>query len=648
MVASASQSRAHSPTETLAVASPTTEVATSHEKDGIKEQHAREADANAAEPAAQQQDSKKHHLESSEHRMVKNNLWLVIPGLMLTVFLAALDQTALSSALPTVVSQVRGGGPSSFTWIASAYLLTATSLIPMWGRLSDIVGRRPLLWVANFFFLFGSIMCGAAQDITWLCVCRGVQGVGGGGIIAMCQIILGDVTPLEKRGVFQGAFGAVWSVASVLGPLIGGALAEKSSWRWIFFINPIIAAFPLIIMWFALKVPFVQKKTARQVWDEFDKLGYGLLLAAVILFLLGFVYAEVEGFNSSRSIGFLATGAALFPIFVGYEFLAERLLPTSRPIFPTRLFKLRTTTLLLIAVAMHGIAFFSSTYYIPFYFQVKGSSPIFSAVEQLPFSLVSGIMSVVSGVVLTKLGRYKPVAVVGLGVFTLGQGLMILIDAEQRKSVVLAVIFVAGLGLGCFFQTPLIGIMAAMPHEEMAAATSAMAMVRSAAGAVGIAVAGAIFNSKVKSGTEGIEGYVAPADPSSDILSISHLQPLALRNAVTVAYCDAIRLIFIICTPLVGVAFLCTLFVKEYSLQRKVVQEKSKQEVMAAQRELDLEAANGEKSADTRAGAATSGGQNKTTSSDNGHTSEDDAIVRQASASDSADSTDQPKQKPAE
>jgi Major Facilitator Superfamily len=179
------------------------------------------------------EDAKQPHWLTTEgtHSIPDNNMYIVLPGLMLAVFLAALDQTIVSTALPTISVELNAG-PSGYAWVGTAYLLTATALIPLYGRLSDLTGRKPLLWVAIVFFLFGSALCGAAQNITWLCVARGIQGVGGGGIISLIQVIMGDITTLEQRAAFAGVFGFTWGLASVIGPLAGGALTDKVSWRW--------------------------------------------------------------------------------------------------------------------------------------------------------------------------------------------------------------------------------------------------------------------------------------------------------------------------------------------------------------------------------------------------------------------------------
>ncbi len=177
-------------------------------------------------------EKKPHWLQTEgEHRIPDNNLWIVFPGLMLSVFLAALDQTILAVALPTIAEELQAG-PAAYSLVGSLYLITASAMMPLYGRVSDITGRKPIAFFAIIVFLLGSALCGAAKTITWLCAARAVQGVGGGGIISMAQIIMSDITTLEKRAAFAGVFGFVWGLASVIGPLAGGALTDKVSWRW--------------------------------------------------------------------------------------------------------------------------------------------------------------------------------------------------------------------------------------------------------------------------------------------------------------------------------------------------------------------------------------------------------------------------------
>jgi EmrB/QacA subfamily drug resistance transporter len=492
---------------------------------------------------------------------------------MLSVSLAALDQTIVSTALPTINRDLNGSA-AAYTWVASAYLMAAAVVVPLYGRLSNLVGRKPLFFSAIALFLLGSALCGAAQNPTWICVSRAIQGLGGGGIIGLVQVTTSDIVPLAKRGAFQGLFGAVWGISSVIGPLIGGALTEYTalSWRWCFLINLPLGVIAAVIVFFFLKLNPTPKRPWRDLVHEFDFIGYFLLVAAIIIFIFGFTEAETQGFDTAAAIALIVVGALLFPVVVGWSFYVEKRMSRVKPILPPRIFRTRTTGLILVTVFIHGFVFFSYTYQLPIFFQaVLGSSALLSGVYMLPYALIGSLASLVSGVAVVKLGRWRPVYWWGWTFSIIGYSAMTAIDGNSSLALVSGTSTLAALGYGCLFQVPLLGLMSAMPHSEMPSSTTTLALMRTMSGAVGIAVSQSIFATRVTELTGSIPGYTVPADPSQDIQGLKDLQPPSLASQVIYEYGEALHLNFIILAPIIAVGFLCSLGVKGYSMQRKNV-----------------------------------------------------------------------------
>ncbi|MFE1837806.1 MDR family MFS transporter [Streptomyces sviceus] len=477
------------------------------------------------------------------------------------MLISALDQTIVSTALPTIVSDL--GGMSHLSWVVTAYLLASTAATPLWGKLGDQYGRKKLFQAAIVIFLIGSALCGLAQDMPQLIAFRALQGLGGGGLMVLSMAIVGDIVPPRDRGRYQGLFGAVFGATSVLGPLLGGLFVDRLSWRWVFYVNLPVGAVALVVIAAALRIPVRSQK------HRIDYLGT-LLIASVAtcLILVTSLGGRTWGWTSAPSIGTAALGGVLLVWFLAVEHGA------AEPVLPLKLFRIRTFALSSAISFVIGFAMFGAMTYLPTFLQVvMGVSPTMSGVHMLPMVLGLLLTSTLSGQVVSRSGRWKIFPVLGTAVTAAGLLLLHRLTESSGNLEMSLYFFVFGFGLGLVMQVLVLIVQNAVSYEDLGVATSGVTFFRSIGSAFGVAVFGTVFTSRLDDKLHDV--FTGPAQSraaavlEADPRAMDRLPP-ALRPSALHAYATSITDVFLYAAPIVLLAFALTWFLKEDRLRGSV------------------------------------------------------------------------------
>ena len=407
----------------------------------------------------------------------------ILFAVMLGLFLGALDQTIVGPALPTIATQLAGN--DLYVWAITIYLLTSTITVPFWGKLSDLYGRKPIFMIGIVIFLAGSALSGLSQSMGMLILFRGVQGIGAGTLFPVALAIIGDLFTPQERGKYQGLFGAVFGIAFIVGPLVGGFLTEQVSWHWIFYVNIPIGILSLYFIWRLL--PTVKNPRATR---NFDILGGAIFTVAVSFLLVGLTNKQFGQWTDFSVGGFIAIALVGIVAFIWAEFRAKE------PIIPPQLFRIRTYTSSMISTFFASFAFFGAIIFLPRWFQfVHGFSPTNSGLAALPLMVGLILSSIVSGLVVSRTGRYKWLVVGAIVVMGVATALMTQLTAETPLPIVWLWMFIAGLGVGPTFSVFTIIVQNAVPFHELGVATSNLTFFRQIGGTVALAIVGTIFGS---------------------------------------------------------------------------------------------------------------------------------------------------------
>ncbi|KAI9720042.1 MAG: hypothetical protein M1812_003169 [Candelaria pacifica] len=495
---------------------------------------------------------------------------VIMSALCLSVFLAALDQTIITTALPTISEHFHSS--AGYTWVGSAYLLANAATVPTWGKFSDIWGRKPVLLAAAAIFFIGSLISAVSVSIVMLIAGRAVQGVGGGGLIILVNICISDLFSMRNRATYFGLVGMVWALASAVGPVLGGVFTQLVSWRWCFYINLPCTGLGMIVIFFFLDLTTPKTPLAAGL-KAIDWLGSITIIGATLMFLLGLEFGGVTfPWDSPKVICLIIFGLVIGVLFFLNEWKLAR-----HPVMPLRLFKRSSNIAALSVCFSHGMVFIAGSYYLPLYFQaVRGASPLLSGVYLLPFALTLSLTSGATGVFIKKTGRYLEPIWFGMAVMTLGFGLLINLDVTSSWAKIILFQIVAGLGVGPNFQSPLIALQTLVAPKDIATATATFGFARNLATSISVVIGGVVFQNGMETRSGGLRASLGPSTAAqlsggsagANVMVVQSLAP-AQREVARMAFAGSLKTMWILYVCLAAAGLVASAFIGKQVLSKE-------------------------------------------------------------------------------